>query len=88
VLQTLVAQLQRLAKVVELSNQTLHVEIIGHTDSSGTEHINRRLGQKRADKVLQFLLSSGLLRTQLAAVSVGTDEPVTKEVTEPKGVGL
>jgi outer membrane protein OmpA-like peptidoglycan-associated protein len=82
ILQTLVEEVRRMQKAARSLKQTLHLEIRGHTDGSGSEQMNRRLGQRRADRVLQFLVSRGFERAQLAAVSTGTNEPATREITE------
>jgi outer membrane protein OmpA-like peptidoglycan-associated protein len=82
IMQTLVEEVRRMEKAARSLKQTLHLEIRGHTDSSGSEQMNRRLGQRRADRVLQFLVSKGFQRAQLTTVSTGTNEPATKEITE------
>jgi outer membrane protein OmpA-like peptidoglycan-associated protein len=41
----------------KLAKATTTIEIIGHTDTVGSEEYNNELSQKRADSVLKFLQS-------------------------------
>lgn len=51
--------------------------VYGHTDKVGPEAYNRRLGRRRAEAVVNFLVSQGIGRDRLEAlVSYGEDRPV------------
>lgn len=51
--------------------------VYGHTDKVGSDAYNRRLGQRRADAVVNFLISQGISRSRLeAVVSYGETQPI------------
>jgi outer membrane protein OmpA-like peptidoglycan-associated protein len=50
------------------------IRITGHTDVTGSDEFNDRLGQKRADAVMDFLIEAGVPATALVAVSAGESE--------------
>jgi outer membrane protein OmpA-like peptidoglycan-associated protein len=52
------------------------VEIIGHTDTSGTEGLNMSLSQQRAEFALRKLVEAGVARRYLQPHGVGTSQPV------------
>jgi len=47
------------------------VDVVGQTDSSGSERYNLRLGQSRAEAVKDFLINRGVPQNQINAVSKG-----------------
>ena len=57
-------------------SQPLMVEVIGHTDTSGTEGLNMSLSQQRAEYVTIRLAHAGVARRNLSPRGVGTSEPV------------
>jgi peptidoglycan-associated lipoprotein len=56
--------------------------IEGHTDERGTREYNMALGERRADAVRTFLVSSGVRRAQLEVVSYGEERPVNSASNE------
>ena len=58
------------------SGQSFTIEIIGHTDTSGTEGLNMSLSQQRAEYVTRKLIEAGIARRYLLPHGVGTSEPV------------
>jgi outer membrane protein OmpA-like peptidoglycan-associated protein len=70
----------RLAGVVS-NYPSLHLDIEGHTDSTGTVDFNQTLSEKRANAVRDFLISQGLGAASLAAVGLGQDNPVADNST-------
>jgi OOP family OmpA-OmpF porin len=63
------------------SNPLLKVEIAGHTDSRGSNALNKSLSQKRADSVLRYLVSQGVDGKRLRAVGYGEDQPIAPNTT-------
>jgi len=59
-------------------------EIIGYTDSKGSENYNQKLSQKRADAVLNALVNKGVNTKQLSAVGKGEVNPIADNAT-PEG---
>ncbi|MEM7733096.1 MAG: OmpA family protein [Pseudomonadota bacterium] len=56
-------------------------KVFGHTDAVGSDAYNRRLGQRRANTAVRYLVSRGISRSRLeAVVSFGETRPVV--VTE------
>ncbi len=52
-------------------------KVFGHTDLVGSTYYNKRLGQRRADAVVAYLVSLGVSRKRLqAVVSYGESRPV------------
>ncbi|MFM7543351.1 MAG: OmpA family protein [Ignavibacteria bacterium] len=56
--------------------------IIGHTDEVGTNAYNMRLGQRRADFIVQQLVKLGVPATMLKAESRGEESLLNKRVSE------
>lgn len=75
------------AAAVTLADMTLsHVRVIGHTDRVGSPAANRRLAEKRARAVADFLVSAGLPPELIEADAMGEEgSPVTTDdgVAEP-----
>ena len=54
----------------------IKVEIVGHTDSIGTEEYNKVLSEKRATVVKEYLISQGITPDRLEAVGYGESLPI------------
>jgi len=67
--------------VVKEHNQTL-VEIMGHTDSTGSEQHNQRLSERRAEAVSSYFLSRGIKPLRLATYGHGENYPVADNRSE------
>lgn len=52
------------------------IVIEGHTDKAGSEDYNRRLGQRRAQVVMNELSSQGIDPSRMSAASVGESAPL------------
>jgi outer membrane protein OmpA-like peptidoglycan-associated protein len=55
--------------------------VAGHTDSTGADAHNLKLSAARANAVLDYLVSKGVPRTQLAAGGFGEKEPIADNKT-------
>lgn len=64
-----------------LMNPNMKVEIQGYTDNVGSESYNKKLGQRRADVVKEFLIAKGVYANRLTAVSFGESIPVADNKT-------
>lgn len=58
------------------------VEVVGHTDSTGTQAINRDLSQRRAQSVAGILAAAGVAQNRLSAVGVADTQPIASNATE------
>lgn len=73
------------SKVVEFINSypDNQVRIEGHTDSSGSNQLNLKLSQLRADAVKAILIQNGILSGQIDSVGMGEDFPIAENTTNP-----
>ncbi len=60
---------------------TLIVEVSAHTDSIGLEDYNLRLSQKRAETIVQYLVSRGIPKKRLTAKGYGESRPIAPNTT-------
>ncbi len=76
---------QSLNKLVKLllDNPSLRIEIGGHTDNQGSAEYNLNLSQKRAEKVVDYLVGKGIGRGILSAKGYGNSNPLSKEQNSP-----
>ncbi|MCC6553962.1 MAG: OmpA family protein [Polyangiaceae bacterium] len=58
------------------------IEIQGHTDETGTPELNRDLGRRRAESVMDWLSARGVARQRLTAKGYGADRPIADNTTE------
>jgi outer membrane protein OmpA-like peptidoglycan-associated protein len=69
------------AIVLREFDQTL-VEVSGHTDSSGSDALNRELSQRRAESVAEYLASQDIARERLVPEGYGEQYPIADNGTE------
>jgi len=62
-------------------NRNVYVEIQGHTDATGTDAINMRLGEARAAAVRLFMNQHGVPLNRMATISYGDTTPVAPNTT-------
>ncbi|RDU95075.1 OmpA family protein [Trinickia dinghuensis] len=75
------AILDQMASVlVKMPGKT--VEIIGHTDNSGSRASNIALSQARADAVKGYLVTKGVAPRSMETMGVGPDQPIASNDTE------
>jgi peptidoglycan-associated lipoprotein len=72
------------AKVKELgADRRLYIEIQGHTDSLGSDNLNLKLGQQRAETVMRYLnMQQGIPLYSMSAISYGKFKPVADNKTK------
>ena len=73
-------KLARLAGIV-LAHPGLNLDIEGHTDSTGSDELNQKLSDQRANSVRKYLIGQGLPETSLIAVGFGKSMPVADNST-------
>jgi outer membrane protein OmpA-like peptidoglycan-associated protein len=69
------ATLTELARTLKTFNQT-YVDVLAHTDTSGTPQGNLALSQKRASAAAAFLGSHGVAKARIAAKGFGESSPL------------
>lgn len=71
-----------LAQKVKADNRGLYLEIEGHTDATGDEGYNERLGLERAEAVRDYLYQShGIPLHRVAVYSFGESQPIADNST-------
>lgn len=71
-----------------LSNDpNLHVRVVGHTDSTGSDAINNPLSVERATSVRNYLVDRGVDKGRIEAVGRGSREPVADNATQAGRAG-
>lgn len=63
-------------------NRNVYLEIQGHTDATGSEAGNMRLGEARAEAVRLFMNKHGVPLNRMATISYGKADPVTDNKTK------
>lgn len=72
--------LDQLAARVKQTGET--ISLTGHTDNIGTDEVNQKLGQERADAIKKILAGKGVKADQVQTASKGKSQPVTTNDTE------
>lgn len=65
-------------------NPKMKLEIRGHTDSIGSNELNKKLSERRADSVIEFMIKKGISPDRLQSVGMGEEEPIGDNNT-PEG---
>ena len=75
--------LDQLVKLLN-ENPNVTIELSAHTDYKGSEAYNKRLSQRRAESVVNYLIQHGIAADRLTPVGYGKSKPKTikKKVTE------
>ncbi|MBN2485584.1 MAG: OmpA family protein [Bacteroidales bacterium] len=73
-----------LDKVVKLlvNNETLRIEIDGHTDNVGSDKANLKLSEERAKSVVNYLISQGISYERLSYKGYGESMPIAPNTTD------
>lgn len=76
--------LDQVVQVMVENDQIELVEVQGHTDSTGSAGINRKLSKARAESVRKYLVGKGVAARRLRSEGFGPDVPVADNTT-PEG---
>lgn len=68
--------LDEVVAVMKDNPQIEIVEVEGHTDSTGSADLNRKLSQARAESVIKYLVSKGIKKGRLEPKGYGPDRPI------------
>jgi outer membrane protein OmpA-like peptidoglycan-associated protein len=69
------ATLLEIARTVKTRNQTF-VDVLAHTDTSGTPQGNQALSEKRASAVANYLGTHGVAKARIASKGLGESAPL------------
>ncbi len=75
------AELNNVIKLLE-NNETLRIEISGHTDNVGTLKYNTKLSEERAKAVVNYLVKKGIAQNRLEYKGYAFSQPVAPNTTE------
>jgi len=62
-------------------NQSVEVELQGHTDNVGSAEYNLTLSENRANAVYQYLISKGIAENRLTYKGYGQEKPIADNST-------
>lgn len=63
------------------NNPDTDVQIVGHTDNTGSAKINDPLSVSRAESVYNFLVQRGVQPARMTATGVGANDPIATNAT-------
>lgn len=66
-------------------NQSMQVEIGGHTDDVGSDTFNKKLSQQRADAVRAYLTNNGINGRRIKSIGYGEERPIVSNDDETGG---
>ena len=61
-----------------------YIDVVGHTDNTGSAEYNQRLSEQRAQSVANYLVSRGVEPARIAAYGQGETQPIASNAT-PEG---
>lgn len=74
------ASLRKLAANLTANPQT-NIQIVGHTDNTGSDRVNDPLSVNRAKSVFDYLTSQGVVNTRMEYTGKGSKEPIADNST-------
>lgn len=74
-------ELDRLVVILN-ENTEIKVEISSHTDSKGSDSYNKKLSQRRAQSVVDYLTNKGINKDRLVASGYGESKPVAPNTND------
>ncbi|MGI4827160.1 MAG: OmpA family protein, partial [Janthinobacterium lividum] len=73
-------RLTRVATILSLY-PSLKLQVEGYTDSTGSQELNQKLSEERAQAVADFLTANGVSSTNLTSTGLGESNPVATNAT-------
>ena len=72
-----------LKEVVQIltDNPSYMIDINGHTDNTGSDELNQKLSESRANSVKQYLIENGISENKIAATGYGESKPIADNKT-------
>lgn len=74
--------LDEVAGVMKSNSQIELIQVEGHTDSTGSAELNRRLSQDRAESVVKYLTAKGVKAARFTPKGFGPDRPIADNSTD------
>lgn len=76
------AALDRAVDVIKSHSKSVNLDVVGHTDSRGSDEYNQKLSERRAAAVVDYLVSKGVSRGSLSSSGKGESEPMASNNSE------
>jgi len=73
--------LNEVSRTLASYNQT-YVDVLGHTDSTGSDAYNQALSERRAQSVADYLASHGVARARMGIRGFGETQPIASNDTD------
>ena len=73
--------LNEVAQTLSTYNQT-YVDVLGHTDSTGSDVYNQGLSERRAQSVANYLSARGVASARIATRGFGESQPIASNATD------
>ena len=65
-----------------IENSNYIIEVQGHTDNTGKADVNKKLSDKRAHAVMDYLVKKGVPADRMSAKGYGPDVPIADNKTK------
>ena len=65
-----------------IENENYVIEVQGHTDNTGKADVNKRISDKRAHAVMDYLVKKGVPAERMTAVGYGQEQPIADNKTK------
>jgi outer membrane protein OmpA-like peptidoglycan-associated protein len=73
--------LDQVAQTLSSYNQT-YIDVLGHTDSTGSDAYNQTLSDRRAQSVADYLAGHGVTRARIGVRGYGESQPIASNDTD------
>ncbi|RMG41679.1 MAG: OmpA family protein [Candidatus Dadabacteria bacterium] len=77
-----IANLETIAESIKASPHAYTINVVGHTDDSGSPEHNERLAEARARTVSAYLASRGISSDRIKVKSFGAKRPIATNATD------
>ncbi|HVJ71331.1 MAG TPA: OmpA family protein [Sphingomicrobium sp.] len=74
--------LDQVAQTLSSYDQT-YIDVLGHTDSTGSDAYNQTLSDRRAQSVADYLAGHGVTRARIGVRGFGESQPIASNDTDP-----
>ena len=71
---------ENVAKILR-SRKNLRILVVGYTDDRGSDAMNQKLSERRADSVKRYFVSRGIASSRIQAIGRGESNPIADNST-------
>jgi OmpA-OmpF porin, OOP family len=73
--------LDEVVRLLKVNLDIVHLDIEGHTDNRGSNDLNEKLSNDRANSVMKYIIDHGIAANRLAAAGFGPKRPIADNNT-------